>query len=301
MKIAYLILAHNTPHHMKRLIKSLSSDSSSFFIHLDKKVHNKEFLGIEGNNVCFTQERVPVFWGDFSQVEAILVLLRTAFYDQRKFDRFVLLSGADFPLRSAANIEKFFLTNKNKEYINLVEMPSVAVGKPISRLTTYKLRPGDGKIINTAKKVLIKIGILPCKRDYRKFLLDLTPYGGSTWWALTREAVDYILRFIHEKPQVVHFFKNTVCPDEAFFQTILGNSDHKLRIVGNLTYTDWSAGGQSPANISEKHLVFFKSTSHFGEREMLFARKFTDDSENLVSMLEDQVRETEDRLTDRST
>jgi hypothetical protein len=92
----------------------------------------------------------------------------------------------------------------------------------------------------------------------------------------------------------VEFFKNTFCPDESFFQTILGNSRFKSRIVRSLTYADWIAGGLNPGNISEKHLAFFRSTSSFsvdsllGAGEMLFARKFSDDSEELVSRLEDQ-------------
>jgi hypothetical protein len=190
MKIAYLILAHNTPNHLRRLIKSLSSTSSSFFIHLDKKSNAKEFLGIGENDIYFTQERIPVFWGDFSQVDAILLLLKTALADQRNFGRFVLLSGADYPIRSTFYIEQFFQINEDKEYIDLVEMPCLREGKEISRLTTYTLRPGDGRIINIVKKILMMVGVIPCERDYNTYLRNLSPYAGATWWALTREASD---------------------------------------------------------------------------------------------------------------
>lgn len=307
MKIAYLILAHNTPKHLQRLITALSSGSSSFFIHLDKKSNIDDFLGIKGNNVHFTRERVPVFWGDFSIVEATLILLRTALADRCNFDRFVLLSGADYPLRSAAYIEQFFESNPNKEFINLVAMPSEVAGKPTSRLTTYKLRPGDRTISKVIRKVLMQVGVLPRKRDYKTYLGDLAPYGGSAWWALSREACDFILTFVKKEIQVVDFFKNTICSDESFFQTILGNSHFRSRIVRNLTYADWSAGESSPAYITEKHLTFFQSTSSFtpdgvfGGGEMLFARKFSDGSEDLVAKLENQIGENEGRLTNRRT
>jgi hypothetical protein len=79
------------------------------------------------------------------------------------------------------------------------------------------------------------------------------------------------------------------------FQTILGNSFFRPRIVRSLTYTDWrnSVRGH-PADITEKHLPFFQSNAFFstdsvlGDGEMLFARKFTDESEDLVAMLEKQ-------------
>lgn len=37
MKHAFLILAHTDPEQLKRLISSLNSDSSLFYIHWDKK------------------------------------------------------------------------------------------------------------------------------------------------------------------------------------------------------------------------------------------------------------------------
>jgi len=297
MKIAYLIVAHNTPRHLRRLITTLSSIPSRIFIHLDKKSNVEDFSGIKGGNIHFTQERVPVFWGDFSLVEAILILLKTAIKDQWRPDRFVLLSGADYPLQSASYIEKFFEDNPDKEFINLVAMPNDAAGKPISRLTIYNFRPGDYWITKVIRKRLIKAGVLPHKRDYRIYLRHLAPYGGSTWWALSREASDFILTFVKEETRVVNFFKNTHIPDESFFQTILGNSDFRSRIVRNLTYADWSAGGPSPAYITEKYLDFFQVTSSFpssdvyGVGEMLFARKFSDDSEELVSRLDNLINE----------
>lgn len=107
--------------------------------------------------------------------------------DPRRFDRFVLLSGADYPLRSAAAIERFFARNPGKEFINLVAMPADAAGKPLSRLTTYVPRPG-------LRKVLTKVRKPPRTRDYKAYLGPIVPYAGSTWWALSREASHVVLR-----------------------------------------------------------------------------------------------------------
>ena len=295
MKIAYLVLAHNNPEHLRRLISALSSGASSFFIHVDKKSNVDPFLSMEGNNIHLTQERASVFWGDFSQVEAILVLLRSAMADRRRFDRFVLLSGTDYPLRSASSIERFFASKPDQEFINLVAMPSKAAGKAISRLTDYKIRPGDRLISRAIRKALMMAGVLPQKRDYKTYLRDLAPYAGSTWWALSRAACDFILRFVTRETQAVDFFRNTICPDESFFQTILGNSDFRSKIVRNLTYTDWSDGRASPAVMTERHLDFFRATSSFapddtyGGGEMLFARKFADGPVDLVAKLDKQI------------
>ena len=108
MKIAYLIVAHNNPMHLLRLIRALSSSSSSFFIHIDRKSNLDDFANINGDNVYVSQERIPDYWLDFSQVEATLVLLRMALAEQHRFDYFVLLSGTDYPLRSVPYIQSFF-------------------------------------------------------------------------------------------------------------------------------------------------------------------------------------------------
>ena len=301
MKIAYLILVHNTPNHVQRLIKALSSDSSTFFIHLDKKTNDNRFVGINGHNVNFMRERVPVFWGDFSMVEATLILLKNALHHPTRFDRFVLLSGADYPLWSVDGIKEYFQSNMETEFMSLHEMLDKKHShQPITRLTNYAIRPRSSKVFNLLRHVIgmivWKIGWL--RRDYRKYLGNLAPYAGGQWWAITRDAADYIQCFIHERPEVVQYFKNTIMPDEMFFQTILGNSSFKTRITGTLTYVDWKEG--RPANISEKHFDFFKETAsfpvdnYFGPRAMLFARKFTDDSATLVAMLERQRHKQED-------
>jgi Core-2/I-Branching enzyme len=295
MKIAYLILAHNTPAHLQRLVTALSSDSSGFFIHIDKKSAIDKFSNIKGDKVHFIEERIPVFWGDFSQVEATLILLQAALADPRRFDRFVLLSGADYPLRSASYIERFFAHNQDKEFMNMVAMPSAAAKKPLSLLTTYRVQGGDPLISRIMQKVLLKLGVLPAQRDYRIPFHELAPYGGATWWALSREACEFIQSFWTRETQVVAFFKNTVCPDESFFHTILGNSRFKSSTLGSLTYADWSAGGANPAMITEAHLALFQSMSSLAADggatagEMLFARKFPEQSADLIAKLEKQM------------
>jgi len=294
MKIAYLILAHNNPKHLLRLIKSLSSNSSYFFIHLDRKSINENFTFINDINLIFLEERISVYWGDFSQVEAILSLIRKSIAQENSFDYYVLLSGTDYPLRSVAYIENFFKCNFGKEFINIVQMPCNEIGKPISRLTTFKPRSGQlsSRIAGIFRKIMVRMGALQAERDYKSYLNNLTPYGGSTWWALSRDACEYILEFVDNNPLVVKFFKNTLCPDEAFFQTILGNSHFMKKIKRNLTFTDWSGGASSPAYISERHVGLFQSNSGFtlndkyGTGEAIFARKFSDEAASIVEKID---------------
>jgi hypothetical protein len=302
VKIAYLILAHNNPKHLQRLIRALASGLSAFFIHIDRKSSLGDFSHLNGENVYVSQERIPVYWGDFSQVEAILILLRMALAEPRRFDYFVLLSGTDYSLQPVSYIESFFESNRGKEFINIVQMPCEAAGKPITRLTTYKPSPGDSQIARIMRKLLITTGVISVDRDYKSHLRNLAPHGGSTWWALSREVCEYIQSFVDNEPQVVNFFKHTVCPDESFFQTIIGNSPYKARTQRNLTYTDWSGGRANPAYLTETHLEFLTATTSitlddlYGTGEILFARKFSDETEEIVLRLDQLISEKEERL-----
>ena len=102
MRIAYLILTHKNPGLLKRAIGVLSTELSAFFVHVDSKADVREFSGIRGKNISFSEERLPVYWGDFSQVEATMRLMRQGLESSARADYFVFLQGSDYPLRSGS-------------------------------------------------------------------------------------------------------------------------------------------------------------------------------------------------------
>uniref|UniRef100_A0A831ZZY7 Peptide O-xylosyltransferase n=1 Tax=Desulfacinum infernum TaxID=35837 RepID=A0A831ZZY7_9BACT len=298
MKIAYLIIAYNNARHFPRLIRALNTPRCGFFVHIDKKYDITPYTAVRGQNIVFSRNRVPVYWGDFSTVEAILIVLREALQSAEGFERFVLLSGSDYPVRSAESIERFFESHRETEYMNLVPMPSKALGKPLTRLSYYRPGPLTPPWLLFTAKALMKLHLWP-HRNYRKVLGNMKPYGGSMFWALTRNAAQYLLDFVDRRPDFLRFYRNTYCPDEMMLQTILGNSPFAPNIRRNLTYADWSARGRSPEWINRKHLDLFKTTVRFppddpyGPGDMLFARKFSEDADDLVEELNRIIAERE--------
>ena len=292
MKIAYLIPVHANPIHLGRLVGRLSSRSSGFFIHVDAKSDLADFVHLAGPSVGFTADRVAVWWGDYSQVAATLTLIRAALDDPRQYDRFVLLSGADYPLRSTQYVEQFFEQHPRTEFVNMVEMPSDEAGKPLTRLTTYQPGPGRTPLGMALHRTMLGVGRRVHQRDYQTPFQGMVPYGGSTWWALSREACELIVSFVDRRPDFVRFFRHAICPDESFFQTIVGNAALRENVRRNLTFVDWSAGGQNPSAFTEAHLHRFGTadsltvTDVYGSGELLFARKFVDDDGDLVARLD---------------
>ena len=305
MKIAYLILTHDSPRHLQRLVEAIASPSSVCFIHIDQKSDLCLFSHLESQNVVLIDSRMAVYWGDFSMVEATLMLIRQALADPRGFDRFVLLSGKDYPLHSVSYIESFFQQQPAIEFINLVQMPAEAERKHMWRLTHRMIRPQDPWGVQLIKTLTnkLRIGAVLRHLSYEKNLGHLTPYAGDQWWALSRDACQYIRNFVEKEPMIVDFFKDTFCPDEMFFQIILGNSSFfKPRIHRNITYVNWGDDIHSPhpAWISEEYLdaifgadLSFKPGDWYGAGEMLFARKFSEEGEHLVLSVTQRIAERE--------
>lgn len=299
MKIAYLILAHNNPGQVARLTQALATQNNGIFIHIDKKTDIGPFLKIRGANIHFTSKRVPVYWGDYSTTEAILTLINAAMALPEPYDYLVLISGSDYPVRTAAQLEAYLIKYRGSEFINMVTMPSKAATKPLSWLTDYRPRPGlRGKLTAQVRRVLVKVGVIPRRRDYKTYFGGLTPYAGSTWWALTHDACAYIQNFVARNRRTMKFFANTTLSDEMVFQTILGNSRFKAKVRRNLTYTDWSLGGPHPSNIEMRHVERIRSekvltaNDFYGRGELFFARKIRDSE--VIDQLEQFLRAQSD-------
>jgi len=236
-KVAYLVFAYKNPQLLKRAIKTLSTEHCAFFVHIDQKIDINQFSCISGENVFFTDKRVVVYWGEFSGIDAILLLIRQALGRAERYDHFVLLSGSEYPLRSSRYIHTFLEENQGSEFISLLKMPSP--GKPISRINTVRFE-SDKPVRRLAWRALSKVGL--AERDYRQHLGGLEPYSGITWWTLSRNACDYVLRFTENNPHVERFFRNTFAPEETFIHTILGNSPLRDRVRGHLLFEDWTDG-----------------------------------------------------------
>jgi hypothetical protein len=293
MKVVYLMMVHQNPRLLERAVRALSGEGCAFYIHVDRKSDIRAFSGIGGGDVHFSEPRIPVYWSEFSNVEAELQLIRQALGDGTSFDYFVLMQGSDYPLRSGAYIRGFLEGNRGGEFISLAKMP--APGFPLSKINTVRYT-SDKPVRRFVFRALAKLGM--ARRDYRKHLGLLEPYAGDACWALTRDACRHIVEFAAANRKVVDYFRRTHVPEESFFHTILGNSSFHPRVRKSLLYRNWpAASAHHPAVLSEEHVKFFEGQrevvgeDQFGTGEMLFARKFTDNSMNLIDRIDVMIRQ----------
>jgi hypothetical protein len=178
--------------------------------------------------------RFAVRWGGHLMAQATLNLMSTAMR-HAEFDYFVLLSGADYPIKSDHDIRAIFAAGG--QYIESRAMPHS--GHTLDRLDyfyiAFKNRNSRvGRILNRC------LCLLP-KRSWKNTVLaGMTPHSGSSWWALTRDCVDYILDFVDLHPDFWRFFHHVKYPDEVFFQTLVSNSRFSSDIRHASSFAEWS-------------------------------------------------------------
>lgn len=293
MKIAYLILAHENPEHLRRLIGALSGDAAEFAVHIDRKSDISAFRGLSTlPNTTLLPKRRSVCWGGFSMVQATLDLIRFA-RSNGSYHRYCLLSGADYPIRSNREIHDT-LAASTEEHICCYPMPGPRDRKSLSRLETFRFEGalGRSRVRRVALHQTNRL-LSGYKRNYKAVLGDMTPYAGSQWWCLTQDAIDYTLEFVAGNSTFVRFYRHSRIPDEMFFQTILGNSAFKARMARNLTYADWSRGiERHPAPLTKQHIDRFESADfqiddEEGEGPCLFARKFARDDAPFLDRIDE--------------
>jgi len=276
MKIAHLILTHKNPAQLERLIRALDHPGFDFYIHLDKKTDAAPFRYLsERKNVWFIQNRTSVYWAAFGTIQATL----NGFHEilpKEEYDYINVISGQDFPLKSAAEIFRYIQQRQGKEFITCESIDGAwSIAAPRAR--TYSLInwriPGRFRLERLVNR------ILPTPR---KFPFDHQIVGRANWFTLTPAAIRYALDFLDRHPKLIRFYKYCWGADEFIFSTILYNSAFKDRIVDNLIYVDWTGQTQGHPRI-----LLTRDLPALTQTDKLFGRKFDmDTDEGIFTLLE---------------
>ncbi|GAX40936.1 putative glycosyl transferase [Tolypothrix sp. NIES-4075] len=266
MKIAYIILAHKYPEQLVRLIRSIADDSTSFFIHFDKRssdeMYNDLVKQLSSMSNVHLLKRFSCFWGNFNIVAATIEGIRQLVHSNIDFDYAILLSGQDYLIKPINQIKEFLEKHRGKEFIETFSLASQ---------NKWTNQDGCYQALNRIQhwhfSFRSKHLYIPIKRRFPK---GLEPYGGSQWWCLSRDCIQYINDFVVNNSGFVNYFKYVFIPDETFFNTIVSNSPFKNYIVSDdLKYADWENPNPTPPAIICKN-DFHK----LANSPKLFARKF---------------------------
>jgi len=309
MQINYIILAHRQPQQLAKLVQALSTPNSRFYIHIDGKTELAPFEAALSKhaNVVILQKRCVTAWGDISIVRATLYAMEKAMEEERS-GHVVLLSGQDYPLRHKREIERFFETHADVDFIKCFPLPFTGWSENggMERTTHYKINRSAAKYDYVLfpsvyepdfswKKCLQQLKVFPrLKRLYilslvvrkRKFPAYAQLMGGAQWWALTMPTCRQILHFLQQHPGYLIYHQHSLIPDEFFFQSILYSLPNKeqKKIEDMLTYINWER------DVDEPPVTFNAADLNelLQQKDCLFARKFDVDVDAQILNLLDK-------------
>jgi hypothetical protein len=283
MKIALIITAYKNPKHIDRMISILSHPDFYFFIHLDKKIDVEPFSFLSTRqNVVLVKKRSKVGWATFSIAEAAINSLLEA-KSSGNFDRYVLMSGQDFPLMTPNEFLDFLNSDTEAEYINAIPYDLNHEWWKVNavRVDKFSLLNWDFKG-NTRLTQLLN-WITPQRRHPKNIIIA----GNSNWFCLTSKCIDHMLTQFQKNKAIARFFKLVWGSDEFLFSTLAFNSPYRDHIKPNLTFVEWSGWGEGHPNIL--------GVGHFDkliQSGKFLARKFDSDYDNeILIMLESLLHE----------
>ena len=291
-RICYLILAHADPKHFEKLVNAIDY-KARFFVHVDAKTDIRDFQTLSlPDTLAFIKDRVCVSWGGISMIDATLRLIEHALNSEEEFTHFVLLSGADYPIKKSSFIYETLSNNPEHQFIKFIDMRESSHYINHVNIKWFKepIVQTSNKIVRLIDKIVRNLGNrLKFHNSWDKSII---PYFGSQWWAITPCCAKYILDFIKRNPEYYIQNKFTFAPDEHFFHTIVGNSTYNEKSDGTHKYE-----GRGTWRMANLHLIdpsltkwySIKDWDKIKSSDKLFVRKLNSFvSDELTKMIDEK-------------
>ena len=299
LSILFLILSHNLPDQLTRLVKTLVNNSEACQVLVLHEFSKCSFDQTELQSI----PRVHILnapnnaeWGDFSIVANMLYGTQWA-EENLSFDWMVLISGQDYPIKSLTYMEQRFATTEYDGYIQkyYADQPN-----PLFQDQTYSRYyfryfsipkfPYYYRIPKPIQKLLraIRVGfkhkipIFRLKGGYRGtnlrlgirwpsyFSKNFRCYVGRQWFSINIKSVKYLNKFVHENPQFIDFYHRCLIPDESFVHTVLHNNPDLSLANDSLVYVKFI----DKINAASPQILTMEDFQNLLENDAHFARKF---------------------------
>jgi len=238
MKIAYGISVYKDPVHLARLVRTLFTKNTYFFIHVDSKVDATPFEDALRNipSVRFVKERYNIFWGGWNQVKYQLLFLKEMLNSPEHISRLFVITGQDYPLWSN---QRIFFESQNypkkiwMKGLNLTKLKGFSHMKRFLSIPHY-FRDTDFHndtirhyITGIQRELFLRL--LPNVRKPYVYIdgIICDIWQSSGYFSCNREVAMYILSVFKRNPKMVNYFKHSFVPEEIAIPTIIFNSKYK--------------------------------------------------------------------------
>lgn len=274
-RTAYILQVHKNPNQINTFIQQLISDKlADVFVHFDKKNIEQLVGHIQASeHVRILPRSIDCEWGDISQVDTTILLLKEVLASKNKYDFVCFRSGQDLLVKNG--FKDFLMANQTKIFMKLRDVKKNNLGligtkwPKIARKRYTSVHP-----IRVYRRIVLSlysrgIKISPNTNQLPK---GYSLYTGSQWFCIPLDVARYIIDFLEKNQWYYHFFQNTMCPDEWFFQTLIMNSPYKKNVVNNnLLFLKWGktlSERNSPQDLTTADIDLIDRSGCF------FARKF---------------------------
>jgi hypothetical protein len=283
--IGFVLVTHANAAQIQFLCEQLTTrfDRPPIVIHHD---FNQTPLNVGefSANVSFVPDWLKTRWGGFEVVEGELRALRLL-YAKSDPDWFVVLSGADYPIKSAQFILEDLYGHNFDAYVD-------------NRRIDYRRLPvpsegfGDDHFIDPAWRTLaferyMAIGLgfyrIATRFNWKRkavylrsplFVERLTPfdgtlqcYAGDHWVTGSRKAANALLERNDSNQRLIKHFSRRPHPDEGLFQSILCNVPGMRISSDNKRYADWRDCKNHPRILTENEFpALLASEDHFARK-----------------------------------
>ena len=287
LSIGFVLLTHANERQALRLVRTLNLlfDHPPIACHHDfsQAAFDPSHFS---ENVRFVQPNVRTSWGTISLVKATLLGLRLLYRDNSP-DWFYLISGSDYPIRSAESIREELAASHYDAYARLKRIDHTRIppdglrdtgglDSPTYTRLAYQRYIARSLPIPSPKHpwrgpaaTHLRLMNPTLLRPFHPFTEDFHCYTGDQWFAGNSRAAAELLDASHER--LLKYFTGRFPPDEAFCPTVLGNARDLKVCTESKHFIKWEAGNH-PKNLTESALpAMLASSAHF-------ARKFQSDS-----------------------
>jgi hypothetical protein len=243
---AFLILAHRDEAMLRRLVARVSA-LGPVYVHLDAK---SKMSSLRADNFAgkIIARRVPVYWGDWSMVEATTFLLESALAESSNV-RFTLLSGSHYPIISNDEIQRrAYVAGDLIASRSAPNMPDGSRPESEYERRYYRTRNPNGTWSKVKNGLMNRVVFDRRPLEWRTVAPDSGMRAGSSYWSIKREFAEYCVSRIRTPTPLIEYFKQIVCSDEKVFATLFGEFSNEVVPEGT-TYVKWS-GGPNPAPIT---------------------------------------------------
>jgi hypothetical protein len=237
VRVAYFVQSHRDPRQVERLLGTLRRGSPDAVLVVGHCAAGEALDAgvLDGLGALYFAHRQRCRRGYWSLLEpyfdAVELLARQAV----GYEWLVYLSGQDYPVRPLADLEAVLASTDHDGYLTWRPVDArSADGRRRQGRVRYLYRYFDLPGWERALRLL-----RPLNRFQNVFNVHLTygprlgvrsrfpgppgraPFVGSQWTTLRRHCAERILATARDDGDLVSHFQRTVCPDEAFAQTVL--------------------------------------------------------------------------------